>query len=187
MSDHASTQELINSIEKKDKSFRLAQSIFLTLLLVLLVGIVFVQFRTLDTVRQQLVASKATATETTNQSNQQRDTIIRRLDCVVAFLNQPNRTALVISDIDKCSLNTADSPTKFFAPADGTSTSTNTNGDGSTTTTTTTNNTPGNPDLNHPQPVIQQPLTPPTTVEPKPPLRVIGVPICVPFTEVCVR
>lgn len=186
MSDHASTQDLIHRIESKDRKFRTAQSLFMIMLLAVLSGIIFVQFRTLDTVRQQLVASKATATETSKQSKAQRDTIIRRLDCVVAFFAQPDRTNLVISDIDKCSLNPSDNPTKFFAPANNTTSTTNTNGDGSKTTTTTTQTTPGNPGATSPQ-TTQTPVKTPPIVEPRPPVTVIGVPLCIPFTGVCVR
>lgn len=191
MSDHLSTQELINRIESKDRRFRTAQAIFLILLLSLLIGVVFVQFRTLDTVRQQLVASKAQADENSKQSDKQREVIVRRLDCMVAFFSQPDRTTIRIADIEKCSLE-KDDPAQFFAPVNGTSSTTTTNGDGSNTTTTTTNDTPGNPgatpsttppqSTNTPTPVPQPPV-----VEPRPPVEVLGLPVCVPFTGVCLR
>ena len=114
MSDHLSTQELINRIETKDRRFRVAQSVFLTLLLMFLSGIVFVQFRTLNTVREQLVSSKATALETSKQSDEQRDLIIRRLDCMVAFLSVEDRTGLTLADIDNCSKAESDNLDEFF-------------------------------------------------------------------------
>jgi hypothetical protein len=141
MSDHASTQELINQIESRDRKFRTTQSFFMFMLLATLIGIIFVQFRTLESVHQQLITSKATAQQATKQADSQRTTIIRRLDCMTAFFSQIDRQNLTIKDVDKCSISTDGNPEKFFAPANGSSTQKNT--DGSTTTTTT--NTPGNP------------------------------------------
>lgn len=124
MSDHVSTQELINRIESKDRRFRTAQAVFLILLLSLLIGVIFVQFRTLDTVRQQLVASKAAVKENSKQSDKQREVIVRRLDCMVAFFSQTDRQNLSIQDIEKCSLSKDDELNKFFAPPNNTTSST---------------------------------------------------------------
>ena len=114
MSDHLSTQELISRIETKDRRFRFAQSVFLTLLLTLLIGVIYVQFSTLNAVREQLVISKATALETSRQSDEQRDLILRRLECVVAFLNVKDRTGLTLSDIENCSETESDGLDRFF-------------------------------------------------------------------------
>lgn len=181
MSDHTSTQELISRIESKDRKFRTAQALFMAMLLATLIGIIFVQFRTLDTVHQQLTTSKATAAEATRQGDDQRKTIIRRLDCMTAFFSQPDRQNLTIKDVDKCSISAGGSAEQFFAPANGTSTQQNT--DGSTTTTTTS--TPGNPGATNPTPPA--PSATPTPAPQPEPLKVLGVPVCVPFTGACVR
>jgi hypothetical protein len=184
MSDHYSTQELINQIESKDRKFRTTQAFFMLMLLATLIAVIFVQFRTLDTVRQQLTSSKATAVEATKQGDEQRKTIIRRLDCMTAFFSQTDRQNLTIKDVDKCSISSDGSPEKFFAPANGSSSQVNT--DGSTTTTTT--KTPGNPGATNPKPATNpQPTSSPVIVEPRPPVEVLGVPVCLPFTEVCAR
>jgi hypothetical protein len=183
---HERTQELIHKIESKDRRFRTAQSVFMIALMITLIAVIAIQFRTLETVKQQLAVQKATTAETTKQSDQQRKIIIRRLDCMVAFFSQKDRTNLSIQDIDKCSINRDGDINQFFAPANGTSSSTSTNGDGSKTTTTTTNSTPGNPGANSQTPPAQ-PVPQPPVVEPRPPAQVLGVPVCVPFTNVCVR
>jgi hypothetical protein len=183
MSDHASTQELINKIESKDRRFRTAQAAFMLLLLAALVGIVFVQFRTLESVHQQLVVSRTVAAETKSQSNAQNAIIIHRLDCMTAFFSVPNRTNLTISDVEKCSISGND-PQQYFTPNNGTTTQKNTDG----STTTTTNDTPGNPGSST-GPTSQAPQNQAPTVPPvqKSPVRVFGIPVCIPFTGVCVR
>jgi hypothetical protein len=188
MSDHASTQDLIHRIESKDRKFRTAQALFMIMLLAVLTGIIFVQFRTLDTVKQQLVASKATAAETTKQSDDQRDKIIRRLDCMVAFFSQTDRTNLSIADIDKCSLNRDSNVQQFFSQPESTPSAKSPNinqpSSGSTNNGATTNDgTPATVPSNQ----APTPVPTPVTVQPTPPLKVLGVPICIPFTEVCVR
>lgn len=183
MSDHESTQQLINKIESKDRRFRTAQAVFMILLLSVVLGIVYVQFRTLESVHQQLVVSRMVASETKSQSNAQNATIIHRLDCMTAFFSIPNRTNLTISDVEKCSIS-SNNPEQYFTPNNGTTTQKNTDG----STTTTTNNTPGNPGSST-QPTSQAPQNQAPVVVPtqKPPVRIIGIPVCIPFTSVCAR
>lgn len=183
MSDHLSTQELINRIESKDRKFRTAQAIFTLLLFVALVGVIFLQFRTLNNVREQLNTSKATAAETAKQSDLQREKIIRRLDCMVAFFSQKDRTNLSISNIDKCSLDRNGNLNDFFivpggtinAPANGTTPTTSSQPSQQQSTTA-----PKTPDTS-------PPVTSPRLIEPRPPVEILGVPICVPFTGICIR
>lgn len=121
MSDHLSTQELIHKIESKDRKFRLAQSVFMVLLLATLTGVIFVQFRTLDAVREQLISQKATSEERSTQNKELQDKIIRRLDCMVVFFSQPDRSGLTIENINECSLNRDGNIEQFFYLPESTS------------------------------------------------------------------
>lgn len=186
MSDHLSTQQLIERIESKDRKFRTAQGLFTLLLFTALLGVIFLQFRTLSNVQEQLITSKATAAETAKQSDEQRDKIIRRLDCMVAFFSQTDRQNLTIADIEKCSLNRDDNIQQFFqqpepSPSEQ-SPNINQPSSGSTDNGATTN------DGTKPEvPSVKPPTTVPVPEEPHPPFEVLGVPVCIPFTGVCVR
>jgi hypothetical protein len=57
----------------------------MALLMLTLVGVIALQFRTLESVHQQLIDQKKLAAAATEKSQQQQDTIIRRLNCMVAF------------------------------------------------------------------------------------------------------
>lgn len=178
-----STDELIAQIEHKDRRFRLAQTIFMISTLLALVLVISAQQRTLDGVKDQLVQAKATAAEQSEQSDEQRDKIIRRLDCMVVFFTQTDRTNLSIDDIDKCSLNRDENVQQFFSQPESTPAEKPpdlTNGAG-----------PADPEqapaaTNNPQatpPIPQQPVPTPE----RPPVEVLGIPACLPFTGICVR
>lgn len=184
MNDHTTTQQLIENIEKKDRRFRTAQAIFMAILFSALVGIIFIQFKTLQSVQQQLVAQKDTAQETTKENQQIQDKIIRRLDCMVAFFSQTDRTNLSIADIDKCSLNRDGNVQQFFQSPESTpsaqSPTINQNPTPKTSTSAPTTTPPSN--------AVPNPVPAPVTVQPTPPpVTVLGIPLCVPFTGVCVR
>lgn len=185
--DHSkakSTDDLISQIEHKDRVFRLAQTLFMVSTLIALILVISAQQRTLNTVKAQLVEQKATAQAATKQSDEQRDKIIRRLDCIVVFFTQPDRTNVTIADIDKCSLNRDANLDQFFAQPES-----------------TPSEQPPDlaPSTSAPEPGAQpnqpQPVTPETPglapgvpdPEPRPPVEVLGIPICVPFTGICVR
>lgn len=178
-----STDELIAQIEHKDRRFRLAQTLFMVSTLLALVIVISAQQRTLDSVKDQLVQAKGTAASQAKQSDDQRDKIIRRLDCIVVFFTQPNRTEVTIADIDKCALNRDKNVDQFFQQPESTPADRPpdlTNGAGSASPDQTPQAI-GNP---QPTPIIpQQPVPTPE----RPPVEILGIPACLPFTGICVR
>ncbi len=176
----SSTSSLIAAIERKDRRFRLFQTIFMVGTFIALIVIIGAQQRTLDGVEEQLSQAKSVAAEQSKRANESDDKIERRLDCMVVFFTQKDRNNLSITDIDKCTLDKDGDLQQFFR----------TNEQGETETTPTeqpSNLTPstssaqnngagnGNGQENKPErkPVqIDLPLLPP-------------IPVCVPITEIC--
>ena len=111
---HSRTQQLIKDIEQKDRRFRTAQSVFTIIILLVLVGIITAQYRTLAGVREQLTQAKTIAAAADNKSKEQQTTILRRLDCMTVFFSQRDRTNLTIENIDQCTLNRDGDLQKFF-------------------------------------------------------------------------
>lgn len=180
------TDDLIAQIENKDRRFRLAQTVFMIATLLALIIVIGAQQRTLDGVKDQLAQAKVTAAEQSKQSDDQRDKIIRRLDCIVVFFTQPDRAAVTIADIDKCALNRDGNVDQFFqqpeaTPADQPPNLAPSAGSANPGTTPPATVNPQGPGLS---PIIpQQPAPTPVT----PPVEVLGIPVCVPFTGLCVR
>jgi len=100
--DHSSTQELIAAIENKDRRFRFAQTIFMVGTFLALIVVIGAQQKTLNAVQAQLAQAKSTAAAQSKQADEAATRIERRLDCMVVFFSQKDRTALSIADIDKC-------------------------------------------------------------------------------------
>lgn len=121
------TDELISQIERKDRRFRLAQTIFMVSTFIALIIVIFIQNQTLGGVQDQLSQAKRVAAQQNEQADASRDKIIRRLDCMVVFFTQKDRTNLSIQNIDKCTLDRDGDIERFFT----------TNESGTTTTTTT--------------------------------------------------
>ncbi len=116
---HSRTQQLIEDIEKKDRRFRIAQSVFTALILIVLTIIVTAQYRTLQAVQAQLRQQKQIAREATITSENNQSTILRRLDCMTTFFTQTDRTNLTIQNIDRCTLNRDGDIQKFFIQEPG--------------------------------------------------------------------
>ena len=180
MSDHASTQELIGKIERKDKRFRFFQALFMVATFVALIFIIAAQQRTLDNVQTQVQKEAEVAEKAREQRTEQLAEITRRLDCMVVFFSQPNRDNLTIENVDNCVLNKNDDLNKFFQNDKNNSSENPPNLPNSAPTVTQEN------DEAQPQKEEE-----PTTVEPKPPVKletpIIDIPLCVPFLDVCAR
>lgn len=182
---HKSTQDLIGQIERKDRRFRVAQAVFMLATLMALIVVISAQQRTLDGVKRQLTDQKAIATAANDRSADQQKTILRRLDCMTVFFGQKDRTNLTISNIDRCTLDRNGDLQKFFIQdSSGAPTTTKTEQpssnlapSGSQPTAQPQTINPNGPGLT---PVVPGPTAPD-------PLRVLGIPVCIPFTSVCAR
>lgn len=116
---HTKTQKLIRDIELKDKRFRVAQSVFTILILLVLIGVITAQYRTLNGVQDQLDQQKSIAAAADSRDKEQQETILRRLDCMTVFFSQVDRTKLSIENIDKCTLNRDGNLQQFFTQEPG--------------------------------------------------------------------
>lgn len=113
------TRALLAAIERKDRRFRLFQTLFMVGTFLALIFIISAQQRTLSGVEEQLVQAKNIAAETAKRSKDQQDTILRRLDCMSVFFSQRDRTNLSIENIDKCTLNREGNLQQFFTQTPG--------------------------------------------------------------------
>lgn len=165
MSDHASTQELISNIEKKDRRFRLFQSIFMISTFVALIFIIGAQQRTLTNVQEQVSKEAKTAEQASSERSEQLTAITRRLDCMVVFFSQPDRDNLTIENVENCALNKDQDLNKFFR------------------------NDPNNSADNPPNLPSSAPTATQENAEAQVPEKeqqyILGIPICVPFTDIC--
>jgi hypothetical protein len=117
--DIKKTQDIIKDIEVKDRRFRIALTL-LSLLLFLGVLLLLVLSYQQSVNNQKLIA---TANQTlTNQSKvlsqlqavsrartDQITELQQHIDCIVALFGAPNRSSLVISDIEQCKLSNSNS------------------------------------------------------------------------------
>lgn len=180
------THQLITEIEHKDRRFRLAQGAFLAILLLLNIGLLFVGYQLLEKQNKLLQQGVDTVNEL-KASNEQQTEYIK---CIARFFNERNRTSANIASLDDCTITRADGS---IAPPD--------NVPPDTQATSSTQFIPMAP--TQPQPVVtvtppqqnptitvptpDNPVTPPTTNPERPPAQVLGIPVCVPLTNVCVR
>lgn len=187
---HKSTQDLISTIERKDKRFRLAQAIFMVATFIALIVIIGAQQRTLDRLQDQVEQGKAVAAAADKRDEEQTQKILRRLDCMTVFFSQTDRQNLSIKDIDRCTLEREGDPQLFFRQgSDGNtevteepqSEGTSSQGTGSGTQAPV----PSSPNTDKPDDGQNQ-------VEPRPPVTVPlpllpDLPLCIPFTNACIR
>jgi hypothetical protein len=186
---HRETREVIlKNIEKKDRRFRLFQGAFIVLIFISLVGILLIQQATLNNVKKELAQQQSTVAEVKKSS----DTINRHLDCIIVYFGQKNRSELTIQDINNCTLQNSTGVQQFFTPTSGSDNGGQTQlSPGSTQispgNTTAPSNSPSSTNLSNPSPTKNTtPVATPTPTQPDP-RKILGIPVCIPFTGVCVR
>jgi hypothetical protein len=181
------THNLLAAIERKDRRFRLLQTLFMVGTFLILIVIIGIQQRTLDNVRENQKQAEQVAVEATKRSQEQQDTILRRLDCMSVFFSQKDRTNLSIENIDKCTLNRGGDIQEFFIQKPGQEPETTREQQGSNLPDSTTSQQ-GVVQNSNPKDPIQDSDE---VIEPRPPLTIdtpiIDIPICVPLTGLCVR
>jgi hypothetical protein len=185
--EDATAEELIRAIEKKDRRFRLFQSLFMIGTFCALIVIIGAQQRTLDGVQTQVAEDQKIAAQTRKERTEQLNDITRRLNCMVVFFSTPDREGLTIENVNECTLNRNENLNKFFEDEPNNSSENPPNLPGSATTAPQENAAapvPQNPQIENPNPE-----TPPA--EERPPLTlqtpIIDIPLCVPLLDVCAR
>ena len=189
LDEGASTQELILAIERKDRRFRLFQSLFMVGTFIALIFIISAQQRTLDSIKQQVSDQQATTKLACEQRDEQLNEITRRLNCMVVFFSTPNRDNLTIENIENCALNRDEDLNKFFQNKpndnsdnppnlpDSAPTAPSENDEARASDSGGSNGTPENtPPANNQRPPVAIPLP-----------FLPDLPLCVPITNICVR
>jgi hypothetical protein len=179
--------DLLHRIEKNDRRFRLAQSVFMTIIGLILVGLVAAQFVVINNFQSQS-SERAKSLKVLQESNQRlgeenkglNQQTNRYIQCIARFFATTDRQTRVLTDLDKCTYeqNGQAVPGVDIHP---TTEGPNTQGPQNTAPFTENEGTPGEAPV---QP--SQPTTPQQPAE-RPPARVLGIPVCIPFTNVCVR
>lgn len=183
---HQSTQDLIRDIERKDRRFRIAQAVFMTGVMITLIGVIVAQFSILSTVKQQLEDDKVATELAREQRNQQLESIERRLNCMVVFFSTPDRDNLTIENIQNCTLNKDKDLNQFFQNESSNRSENPPNLTDSSPTATSENAEEQKPqNQNHEQnnsPETENQKTPIILTTP------IGdIPACIPLTQICAR
>jgi len=105
MSDHLTTQELIQKIESADRKYRRSTTVLLILIGVAIAVMLFLQFQALEQFKAQSKdrgdAIKALQEE--NKAESERTN--RYLQCIARYFANPDRANTVINSIEDCNID----------------------------------------------------------------------------------
>lgn len=103
------TEMLIKNIEAKDRRFRVAQVIFLAVIITSILALLFLGYQQ-QLANQKLIASQEIAlnklTNGAKQRTEQINDLEQHIDCIVLLFQSKNRANLVISDVESCKIDT---------------------------------------------------------------------------------
>lgn len=173
--------DLLHKIERNDRHFRMAQSIFMTLIGLILVGLIAAQFVVINNFQSQS-AERAKSLKALQQSNNElaesnkhlSEQSNRYIQCIAQFFASEDRQNRVLEDLDSCIYTDSGETVPGVIIPQTSSNSADTGavqGDNSSDSGT-------NPSKNGNAQGGQ---------EQRPPQHFVGIPLCVPFTDVCVR
>lgn len=177
-------REIVDQIEGKDRKFRAAQAIFLALIFVILVIVVAVQFKTLSGVQEQLAQQKILLEEQKSNTDQIQATtaeLSKQLDCIAKYFAQRDRAETTISNLEQCTIIRPDGSVVRSLPR---------------APQRQAPDQPAQDQPAEPAPAIRPdmpglspvpPQNPQQPETPDPPAELLGIPLCIPFTGICVR
>lgn len=187
--DQPNTRTLVAAVELKDRRFRIAQTVFMAMVFIAMAAVILFQFRIQAGIQEQLKqqavllqAQKQNTDELKKNTTDQLSKVSAQLDCIASFFATRNRTEATITDLEQCTIVRSDGSIVqpnfnrgASSPSNSTTTPAPRNSNGASQ-----GQTPSNP---------QQPTTPtvPNTPAVPDPVEILGIPICVPFTDRCVR
>lgn len=186
MVDKPDTAALVANFETKDRRFRIAQGIFMGIVFIVLAFVVFFQQVTLVAVREQLrqqgillQQQKDNTDELKKNTEEQLGKVSSQLDCIAQFFANRNRTTAIITDLEQCRIVNADGSVLQATPSTPNNSTVTPTPSGSSTSPAVNTPTPSN---------TQQPPNSSTGNPQAPgPVEILGIPVCVPFTGLCVR
>lgn len=185
-----SAQEIIAELNRRNRRFKVATVLFMIVAAFALLAIILVGLNNLQQANKQLTQQKEllaqqqqtldAISDAADQRTSQLAQISKQIDCIAQFFTQRNRTNVVITDLEQCQILNADGSS---TQGTGSTTSPQASNGGSTTAPQSqqqpgnqnqqggNNGNNGNGGGNTEQPE---------------PVRVLGIPVCVPLTRVCV-
>lgn len=182
--EHKSIPELIHSIEKKDKRFRIAQTIFM---MAVMIALALSGYFLVTNSNKDRIAREKQTSEIIQRQSQKIDDLSNKLQCLGNFFAQPDRQNLVVKDLNTCFTERLSDGSSLFLSGP---VSNNTNANDNTNSGTPQGNASQNqtaPDQPNNNQVPQINTPPDPTTGERPPKKVLGVPLCIPFTDRCVR
>lgn len=176
------TDELIADLQAKNRNFKVAAIACMGLVAAGLLLLTVIGLNTLQRVNTQLAQQRqlleqqtASTDELKRNTNEQLSKVSKQIDCIAQFFTQRNRTNVVITDLEQCTILNPDGSVTQGSSVGGQTTAPNTGNSGGVSPQPTSNGGVAPAAGNQPQ-------------QPQPePVRVLGVPVCVPLTGVCVR
>ena len=168
--------EIIRKIDRRDSKYRLAFVLLMFFVLAVLSAVAILQFQALQEFKQQS-SERAAAIE----KRQQEDLALAGrtnayIQCIARFFAERNRTNLTLTDLDNCSYERSGTPVPGV--------------DTNPVIIQQQEPTMINPNAPGLQPVTpreEEPETEPEQPAVSPPVVIIGIPVCIPFTDICIR
>lgn len=187
--DNQSSSELIATIDRSDKRFKIFQTIFMIACIAFLGVVLGYQYTILQHLQNQVRTSKNELQTSIHQIETDQDKQTKYINCIAQLFGASPNTIITQDQFNKCldgaliihdkntvliPFNMSPAPT---TPAQsGTDDKTNTSSGSAQTQSTNSNTNDKNSQSNNNQGAGQIP-----------PKEVLGVPLCIPFTARCVR
>ncbi len=105
MSDHLSTQQLINRIESADRKYRRSTTVLLIVIGVAIALSIFLQYQALEQFKNQSAERSADSKVLQESIKRETEKTNQVLRCIAAYFANPNRADTVIQNIDQCNID----------------------------------------------------------------------------------
>lgn len=113
MSDHLTTQQLIQKIETADRRYRKSSTLLLIIIGLAIALMLFLQFQALEQFKAQSADRGAAIKALQEENKSESEKTNRYLQCIARYFANPDRVNTVIQSIDDCNI---DSSTGAFVP-----------------------------------------------------------------------
>lgn len=189
MNGETTTHDLIRTIESKDRRFRVALAAFMIVVALSLICILYAQFRLINEFRTQAHAQGELILDLQRDSRDANTRAAQQLSCIADFFANTDRVNRIITDLDDCRIepipqkqssnDQTAGQTVFFPPR------------AQNPQPLTVQNSPAANPIQpaEPPPSGPSPSSPPPAApapDPPKPIEILGIPVCVPLTGVCV-
>lgn len=105
MSDHLTTQQLIEKIETADRRYRKSSTLLLIIIGLAIALMLFLQFQALEQFKAQSADRGAAIKALQQENKEESEKTNRYLQCIARYFANPNRSQTVIQSIDDCNID----------------------------------------------------------------------------------